>query len=765
MRYVLAIVLLASSALLPQVQAISHAAPEIPQSSQPESRHSIVFVIDVSSSMYDIIDNLREALKAYVRECRPGDSISIVTFGSSSQLFYRRTIRTDSDKERLLKFCDQLTCPDQYTYIPCGLRSGVAELHNFFQKDPTGVHMLVLLSDGRNNPPRDVDKDSIITYEAIRERYLSRFEPGKDWYITYVALKGLPDLELRDFVQECRGNTLELHKELFAWIISEAGIRPLVKLNGDNRVNLGNACLPAQVKIPLSVYPLRGMPEGKAIAIEVILTDIMAGTRLLTEVRPSKITCGSEPMKIEIELSLKGTWDQDIIGALVFKPLERAIFIVTPSQISFRLNRPPRLLVGRYSPALDHNYDPIDWLALGPLEPGGVCGEKLALQLEGSVPIEDLDIRALTDIDLPDGVRCDTEVMLGGLLEQKAYISVTAKAEEDAPLLDNTEFTGNLVLLSPSIPLLFLQESIPLKIFTPKTEITSTLRERSYWAVMREHWKLIGLAVLVLVAIILLIQLLRYLRRKRLVLLEGWLVVLEKPTGFEIENIQLKELSEKKQKSTLILGSHPSSDIVLDHESIDKRHARLRSGKAGAPTPVYISGLALSDVKVNKTFIDKEVVLNDRDTVEIGAFQFLYSNSHLKQVVVHYKDGDIMHGVPLTWNIEEKGFVLGPADRSAKEIQAYIPFRDLKAVFFVKDFDKEIARKMKHSRIFAEKDHVIVNFQDGEKIEGYTVKSYDPKSRRFFIVPKPESGEEENNICILVERGATKEVSVLEKEA
>jgi len=356
------------------------------------------------------------------------------------------------------------------------------------------------LSDGRNNPPKHADRDSTISYETIRERHFSRFEPGKDWYITYVALKGRPDLELRDFVKECRGNTLELHKELFAWIISEAQIRPILALNGDNRVNLGNACLPVQVKIPLSVYPLRGKPEGKAFAIEVILTELMSGTRLSTKVRPSKITCGSEPMEIEIELSLEGIWEQDIIGALVFKPIERAIFIVTPSQIPFRLNRPPRLLVGRYSPALDHNYDPIDWLALGPLEPGGECCKKLALQLDGSVPIEDLDIRALTDIDLPYGVRCNTEVMLGGLLEQKAYISVTAKAEEDAPLLDDTQFTGNLVLMSPSVSLSFSQASIPLKIFTPspKTETTSRLRERSYWADMRENWELIGLAVLVL---------------------------------------------------------------------------------------------------------------------------------------------------------------------------------------------------------------------------------------------------------------------------
>ena len=178
-----------------------------------------------------------------------------------------------------------------------------------------------------------------------------------------------------------------------------------------------------------------------------------------------------------------------------------------------------------------------------------------------------------------------------------------------------------------------------------------------------------------------------------------------------------------------------------------------------------MKGLGLSDVKVNKTIIDEEVVLNDRDVIEIGTFQFMYSNSHLKQVVVHYRDGDVKHGVPLTWNIEEKGFVLRPEDESAMEPQAYISFRDLKAVFFVKDFDKEIARKMNFSRIFAEKDHVIVDFQDGEKMEGYTVKGYSPKATRFFMVPKADTGKEENNICVLVERGATRKITVLNREA
>jgi hypothetical protein len=71
---------------------------------------------------------------------------------------------------------------------------------------------------------------------------------------------------------------------------------------------------------------------------------------------------------------------------------------------------------------------------------------------------------------------------------------------------------------------------------------------------------------------------------------------------------------------------------------------------------------------------------------------------------------------------------------------------------------------MKLASFFAQKDHLRIIFKDGEKIDGYTIKDYDPKAERFFIVPKSVSDREENNICILVERLFTEKIIVL-KEA
>ncbi|MBI4832994.1 MAG: FHA domain-containing protein, partial [Candidatus Lindowbacteria bacterium] len=231
-----------------------------------------------------------------------------------------------------------------------------------------------------------------------------------------------------------------------------------------------------------------------------------------------------------------------------------------------------------------------------------------------------------------------------------------------------------------------------------------------------------------------------------------------------VDNVDLKELSEKLKKANLAIGRDGGCEIPISHDSVEKRHAEIRSGREGTPTPVYIKPVGLSDVKVNNFSIDEEVKLNDRDMIRIGAFEFVYSNSHLKQVVVHYKDGEVKYGVPLTWNIEEDGFLLRPEKEAAGDLQLFIPFKDLKAVFFVKHFDKEIARKMKLSSIYAKRDHIRVDFLDGERFEGYTMQDYNEQSPRFFVAPKVEPGKEENTICALVERQFAKKIEVLGKQ-
>ncbi|GAB4344773.1 MAG: hypothetical protein Kow0099_24450 [Candidatus Abyssubacteria bacterium] len=760
-----------------------------------DSKQSVVFVIDVSTSMLDILDDLKTALKQYVKESNPGDSIAIVTFGKSASLHYRKTIATSSDVDAMIKFCEKLSCPEEYTYIPYGLNKGIEELSGFYKKDPSAIHILVLMSDGKNNPPENLPQERMITYEQIKERYFSRFKPGKDWYISYVALKGVPDLDLAQFVNECRGNTVRLHADkkpegwaragtsengsrLIRQIINEARISPGpgLKVEEGNMLNLGAAVLPATVRIPLMVKPLRGRPEGEKIAVETALLTSFASTKVMAEVRPGTIVCGEKETRAEVTLSLTGVWQDDILGTLIFRPEGSSILIVQPPQFQFRFEKPPRILIGRYRPELgDAEWAPIDQLDLGSLEAGTTLEENLMLKLDGAVP-DRFRIVATPNIKLPDGVTCSANVDLTGILQKTANVKITVQADTNAEIQEGDNWHGELVLTSTP-PVLFSQNPVPLKVFRTRLPSgpggneggRSFFRDLRFVAWMSENWKTVGIFGGPPALLLLLLSTLGYMRWKaytsRFVALDGWFIVLDKPKDVELQNIDLKTLSEKLHKSALTIGSDPACDICIPKDKVDKQHAQLRSGREGTPTPVYLKALGLSDVKVNHAPVDEEVKLQDRDLIDIGGYQFIYSNSHLKQVVVHYKDGDVRYGIPLTWNIEEEGFVLRPEGKGAEEMQVYIPFRDLKGVFFVKHFDKEIAKKMKVASIFARKDHVFIEFKDGEKIEGFTVQDYKPDSPRFFVVPKKEPGKDDNNICILVERRFAKDIKLLAKGA
>jgi hypothetical protein len=553
--------------------------------------------------------------------------------------------------------------------------------------------------------------------------------------------------------------------------ISEVEIRPGKEIETvtENVLNFGVTSLPCKVTIPIHVIPRKGNTDGQRLQIQPVFDDIMAGVRVLAEILPHEIVCSARPTREELILSLSGNWDKALSGALQFKPLEQSIFIVHPTQLAFEFWEAPKVLIGRYNPALDQaTYDPIDWVALGPLRPGGECRERLLVKLEGQVPGSKVDIQAKTEnLKLPDGVICTANADIGGILQRDTFIEIAVSASDDAEVREGAQFTGDLLLASSVPGLSFSQARIPLKVFGPKAEMVANWRSRtrSYYAKVRYNWKLIGLFVVLPVAILGLIASVGYMRYKtymsRFVPPEGWLIVLESPTENKVENTDLKELSEDLKKDVLVVGSGADCDIRLPHKSVEKEHAIIRSGKEGTPTPVYIAPQTLSNVKVNDYILEEEIMLQDRDIVTIGAFQFLYSNSHLKQVVVHFKNGSVKQGVPFTWNIEDDGFVLRVEGRDAEQMPLHVPFRELKGVFFVKDFDREIARKMKLSVIYAKKDHIKVKFRDGETIEGYTMQKYDATSPRFFMTPKVEPGKYENNLCILVERASTKRIKVL----
>lgn len=109
--------------------------------------------------------------------------------------------------------------------------------------------------------------------------------------------------------------------------------------------------------------------------------------------------------------------------------------------------------------------------------------------------------------------------------------------------------------------------------------------------------------------------------------------------------------------------------------------------------------------------------------------------SHPK-VVAHFPDGQILKGFALDFRRSQRAFLLKPRD--AVDLAATIRVRlaELKALFFVKDFEgdptyQEFADAARPSLLGGQ---VSVRFRDGEVLRG-TSPSRDLGGVGFFLVP------------------------------
>lgn len=140
--------------------------------------------------------------------------------------------------------------------------------------------------------------------------------------------------------------------------------------------------------------------------------------------------------------------------------------------------------------------------------------------------------------------------------------------------------------------------------------------------------------------------------------------------------------------------------------------------------------------------------------IEAGKKRILERKRHPRQrLVVRYKDGRILQGVCFALNAEDPGFHLDIVDDkgATSEETVDVQFEDLKAVFYVKSFDGKFDKHAKFREWTPEGSKIIVQFYDGEVIQGYTLRKNEHTKGRFHLIPEDMAA---NNISILVESSA-----------
>jgi len=211
-RLLAGILAVAFSAASAWAQAPGEAAAAV----QEEATTDITFALDVSGSMRTKepdgttrFAKVRDRLIEFIRnEVDLGAQITVVTFGERVETVASTRIAAEADKRSLIAKLQKMTSEARATYMAAGIETSLQTLQALAKKHPARSRILVLLTDGKNEPPKGLDPARKVTFDKLIRRYnaLADFKPGEDWFFWYCFI-GKPAEEVRKFVEAMGGES------------------------------------------------------------------------------------------------------------------------------------------------------------------------------------------------------------------------------------------------------------------------------------------------------------------------------------------------------------------------------------------------------------------------------------------------------------------------------------------------------------------------------------------------------------------------------
>src|SRR5258708_1856261 len=109
--------------------------------------------------------------------------------------------------------------------------------------------------------------------------------------------------------------------------------------------------------------------------------------------------------------------------------------------------------------------------------------------------------------------------------------------------------------------------------------------------------------------------------------------------------------------------------------------------------------------------------------------------NHLVKITVAFLDGRRIKGYTLNFSALKNSFDLLPQENSLQQRGERVEFKDVKAIFFVKDFagnpeyhESKVATKQGYGK------SMEITFADGEQVVGIT-SGYNRQNPGFFLIP------------------------------
>jgi len=130
------------------------------------------------------------------------------------------------------------------------------------------------------------------------------------------------------------------------------------------------------------------------------------------------------------------------------------------------------------------------------------------------------------------------------------------------------------------------------------------------------------------------------------------------------------------------------------------------------------------------------------------------------KIVIRFADGRIIKGSTQDFSANKPLFHLHPHDTGISKEGIEILVKDLKAVFFVRDFEGDSQYKERKQFLEGERPSgrtVAITFKDGEVLVGSTL-AYDRRRPGFFLFPVDSQG---NNLRVFAVSKAIRHVRYL----
>lgn len=129
----------------------------------------------------------------------------------------------------------------------------------------------------------------------------------------------------------------------------------------------------------------------------------------------------------------------------------------------------------------------------------------------------------------------------------------------------------------------------------------------------------------------------------------------------------------------------------------------------------------------------------------------------MNRAVVAFLDGRRLKGYLFNFSALKESFRLFPEGPEGQQSGSDILMKDLKAIFFVKDFAGNPDYRNPPADEAAKRGRkVAVTFRDGEEFSG-TTEGYNPQKLGFFVFPHDEKG---NNLRVFVVNRNVRHVKV-----